>query len=73
MAVTLPCYDPTPSLDIFLRGYLNDRVYKPTPKPTDELKAAIKREICVIYRNIVTRSTVIFDFKDRPDVVISQN
>ena len=62
---------PCPFLDIFLWGYLNDRVYKPTPKPTNELKAAIKREIYVINGDMCTRFTVIINFKDRHDVVIS--
>lgn len=57
-------------LDFFLWGHLKDKVYKPTPTTTDELKAAIKREIRVISSETCT--AVIRNFQQRLDVVISE-
>ena len=57
-------------LDFFLWGYLKDRVYKPSPKTTEELKLAIKREFRNISRETCT--SVIRNFQHRLDVVIKQ-
>ena len=57
-------------LDFFLWGYLKDRVYKPMPNDTEELKNAIKREIRLIGQNTCT--SVVRNFRDRLDVVLQQ-
>jgi hypothetical protein len=70
-AIKCPPHSPDLSpLDFFLWGYLKDRVYKHSPKTTDDLKAVIKREI----RNISsdTCASVIRNFQHRLDVVIEQ-
>ena len=57
-------------LDFFLWGYLKDRVYKPSPQTTEELKLVIKREIRNISRETCT--SVIRNFQHGLDVVIKQ-
>ena len=58
-------------LDFFLWGHLKERVYTPTPENTDELKAAIGREMRKISREVC--KNVIDNFKQRISIIIRQN
>ena len=58
-------------LDFFLWGHLKERVYNPVPGNTNDLKAAIGREMRKISREVCRN--VIDNFKQRLDVIISQN
>ena len=68
MAAALPRLEP---LDFFLWGYLKDKVYTPLPESLDELKTAIWREMRAI--SVHTRASVIRNFRERLDLVISKN
>lgn len=65
---------PSPDLnplDFFLWGYLKERLCSPTPENTQELKAAISREMRKIARE--TCRNVINNFKQRLDVIITHD
>ena len=57
--------------DFFLWKNLKERVYNPSAGMTDELKAAIELEMRTLSREMYRN--VIDNFKQRTDVIISQN
>ena len=66
-----PPYSPDLNpLDLFLWGYLKDKVYTPKPATLQDLKNAIRREIEKITPEMC--ESVIDNFKKRLDVIIAQ-
>ena len=57
-------------LDLFLWGYLKDKVYTPKPATLQDLKNAIRREI--EKKTPEMGESVIDNFKKRLDVIIAQ-
>ena len=57
--------------DVFLWRYLKSRVYTHKPRTLDDLKEAIRQEICPIDRQLLTR--VMDDFKKRLENCIQED
>lgn len=63
-----PCSPDLTPCDYFLWGYLKNKVYMEKPSTLNELKGAIKREICSIPRNMLEK--VMANFAHRVDECI---